>query len=202
MKESLRQQLEAASALLLDMDGTLLDSEPLYTQARGWAAEQMGFHYDDELARIGHGRKSSEFLDELRLRAGNDFDPSQFRQLQRQYRRDNNVDELIQFIPGAEALLEWVRDNNKPSALVTSSGRTHVDRMLVRFPLLQVLNHTITSDDVAHNKPHPAPYLMACKLLSVSPATAIAVEDSEPGMQSARTAGCQIIHVSDISNAF
>ncbi len=191
--ETLKQKLKTASALLLDMDGTLLDAEALYIQAREWAAEQMGFCYDAELIRIGHGRKSTAFLDELKSRAGSDFDVTTFQRLQMQYRRENNINAMIRYMPGAEALLKWLKSAGIPSALVTSSGRHHVDKMLVQFPLMQVIDEIVASDDVSHNKPHPEPYLIACQHLNLAPEDCIAIEDSQPGIDSALEAGCQVI---------
>ncbi|KAB1660182.1 HAD family phosphatase [Pseudoclavibacter chungangensis] len=96
--------------------------------------------------------------------------------------------------PGARELLVELRDAGVPSALVTNSFREMAEVVLAAIGV-DWLDAVVTGDDVAEGKPDPGPYLRAAELLGVRPGDCIAIEDSVPGLASARRAGAVTLGV-------
>lgn len=180
------------SALLLDMDGTLVDSEPYWmAEETALVAEHGGtWTHDDALSLVGNPLPvSAQALRD----AGVDLP------------LDTIVDRLLtgviaRFVadvpwrPGAHELLTEAARLHIPCALVTMSYASFADELLTRAPAGAIAT-AVTGDAVTHGKPHPEPYLTACDRLGVDPATALAVEDSVTGARSAVAAGVPTIAV-------
>jgi HAD superfamily hydrolase (TIGR01509 family) len=96
--------------------------------------------------------------------------------------------------PGARELLEALRAEGVPSALVTMSWRSLADAVVAALPD-GAFAVVVTGDEVAHGKPHPEPYRAAARLLGVEPEDCVAIEDSNTGAKSAVAAGCTVLCV-------
>lgn len=176
-------------ALLLDLDGTLVDSEPAHRAA--WRAffTARGWDVDDATyAALFVGRRGADvFASEPGPWSAHD--PHVL------------VDEVLSHLgpaasraaalPGAVELLTRVRDAGVRLALVTSAMRAWVDPALTAVLGLSpgAFDVEVTAESVGRGKPDPAPYAMACSLLGVEPQDAVAVEDSVSGIRSAVAAG-------------
>ncbi|WP_210502772.1 HAD family hydrolase [Nocardioides xinjiangensis] len=171
------------SAFLLDLDGTLVDSEPLHRAAyEAWFAHR-GWELPD-LAIFTGRRAEDVFAVEPGPWSG--LDPLELAR------------EVIPFIPddpptpvaGAHDLLVGARAAGVPLAIVTSAGPPWVERSLEAMSLtLESVDLVVTARDVADGKPHPAGYALACERLGVDPAAAVAAEDSPAGVRAALGAG-------------
>ncbi|MEU5152915.1 HAD-IA family hydrolase [Glycomyces sp. NPDC021274] len=180
-------------AVLLDMDGTLVDSDGAVERApsatlasrklalSAWAVE---YGVDPALALVNaHGSPAS--ITAARLRPDLDaaqVDTAAARQLELQY------DDLADVVPiaGAERLLTAFERIGMPWAVTSADDRLAKARLAaagIRPPLL------FTFEDVARGKPDPEGYLLAAKALGVDPAACLVVEDSEPGLAAGRAAG-------------
>jgi HAD superfamily hydrolase (TIGR01509 family) len=82
-----------------------------------------------------------------------------------------------------------------PLAVVSSSNRAHVERVLARAGVSHLVRHVVASEDTVQHKPDPTPYQEACRRLGVAPGLAAAVEDTATGASAARTAGLRTIGV-------
>lgn len=180
------------AAVLWDMDGTLVDTEPAWFAAEYALAARAGGHWDDDLARSLIGRDLLTSAGILREHLGL-AEPA-----------EDIVEELLDHVvasvaeaapwrPGAEALLRGLRTAGTPVALVTMSYRRLVDRVLEALDV--EFDAIVTGDVVEHGKPHPEPYLRAAAALGVDPADCLAIEDSETGSRSAEAAGCVVLSV-------
>jgi sugar-phosphatase len=180
----------AARALLLDMDGTLVDSDAVVERVwRDWAAER-GLDADDVL-RVTHGRQphaSMALLVPDRPAAENQADERRF--LARELA---DVDGVVA-VPGALALLGALRDLGLPHALVTSASAAlaRVRMAAAGLPLPPVL---VTSDRVTASKPDPEGFLVAAAALGRAPADCIVFEDSAAGIAAGIAAGMRVIGV-------
>jgi beta-phosphoglucomutase-like phosphatase (HAD superfamily) len=183
-------------AVIFDMDGLLLDSEPLYRVTWQTAASQMGCPIDDDLYAhfVGRGNDQAEEL--LRERFGDALPLEEFR---RRWRRD--WDERLDRAPlgrkaGAVELLDFLDDLGIPKGLATSSPRAIAIRCLgelaLRFAAIAC------GDEVVHSKPAPDLFLLASQRLGVAPVRCLVLEDSEAGVRSAVTAGMKVIIVPDL----
>jgi HAD superfamily hydrolase (TIGR01509 family) len=183
-------------AVIFDMDGLLLDSEPLYRVTWQTAAADLGCPIDDEFyARfVGRGNDEAEQL--LRERFG---DALPFEEFRERWRRD--WDQRLDASPpapkpGAIELLDALEKRGIPKALATSSPRVLALRCLgdlaSRFAALAF------GDEVEHSKPAPDLFLLASQRLGVAPADCLVLEDSEAGVRAARAAGMDVIMVPDL----
>lgn len=96
---------------------------------------------------------------------------------------------------GVEALVKECQAEGVALAIATSAPRDWVERHLSNLGLLTDFPVIVTVDDVGSAKPHPEPYMLACRLLAVDPERSVAIEDSPPGVQSAFAAGLYTVGV-------
>jgi HAD superfamily hydrolase (TIGR01509 family) len=180
-------------AVLFDMDGLLVDSEPLWFEVECSVMTRLDGRWseDDQKALIGGSlpRTVSYLLD----RAAR---PTSREEVARWL-----VDGMTSLLmsrplaarPGARELLAEVSAAGVPHALVTSSERPIMDAVLLRLGV--AFDATVCADDVAHGKPDPEPYLRAAELLGADPPSCVALEDSPNGVASAEAAGCRLVAV-------
>jgi HAD superfamily hydrolase (TIGR01509 family) len=179
-------------AVLLDLDGTLVDTEPYWVESQRLLVERFSVAWtaDDERALIGH---SMSYAADKLISSGVNLTRDEVIE----FRLAHVISRLEQHIPwqpGAQKLLQELRERDVPCALVTMSPRTMASAVISALPAGQ-FDATVTGSDCVHGKPHPEPYLQAMSLLGTSPEGAIAVEDSNPGVQSAENAGLNVLVV-------
>ena len=181
-------------AVIFDMDGLLLDSEPLYRMTWKAAGSSLGFPIDDVLYERFVGRGNAESEQVLARHFGEDFPLEEFRK-----RWSRDFDERLATIarkPGAIELLDALEKCGIPKALATSSPRVLALRCLgdlaSRFAALAF------GDEVSHSKPAPDLFLLASQRLGIAPADCLVLEDSEAGVRAARAAGMDVIMVPDL----
>jgi HAD superfamily hydrolase (TIGR01509 family) len=173
-------------AVLLDMDGTLVDSDAAVERAwRAWAAEHGA--EPEAVLEAAHGNPARDTLRRLLPEIGpEELEDEAARQLARE---TGDVSDVVPAV-GADALLAALERLGLPWAVVTSSGRGLAEARLraarLRPPLV------VTFDDVRAGKPDPEGYLRAARLLGVDPARALVVEDSPPGVAAGRAAGARV----------
>ena len=170
-------------AVLLDMDGTLLDTEKVYLESLISALAAFG--YDDGVVALCHamvGIPALECEAMLRDRYGEDFPLSQLRQAFNARR-----DEIL-----ASGL------PLKHGAIVTSSSRRTADQHLTLAGIRTRFETIVTRDDVTRGKPSPDLYLLAASRFGVKPEFCLAIEDSNPGVAAAHAAGAITLMVPDI----
>jgi HAD superfamily hydrolase (TIGR01509 family) len=183
------------AAVLWDMDGTLLDSEKLWDIPLFEAAERLGGELSLPTRAAMIGSNVPTTLDLLFADVGITPAPSLRADIAAFI--DKRMAEVfadpLPFQPGAVDALTMVRATGLPTALVTSTERSLTELALNTLGR-DYFDVTVCGDEVnGHNKPHPAPYLKAARLLNVNPTHSLAIEDSPTGVASAVTAGCTTI---------
>ncbi len=181
------------AAVLWDMDGTLVDTEPYWMRCEWALAEKYGGTWSEEhsLNLVGNDLLESGLY--IREHMGIDREPAEI------------VEELLDGViaqievavpwrPGAVDLLADLRARGVPCALVTMSYRRFVEPVLDALPA-GTFAAVVTGDAVARGKPYPDPYLKAARLLGADPAACLAIEDSNTGARSAVAAGCTVLCV-------
>jgi HAD superfamily hydrolase (TIGR01509 family) len=181
-------------AVIFDMDGLLLDSEPLYRVTWKAAAADLGFPIDNVLYERFVGRGNLEAEQILREHFGDAFPLDEFH---KRWSRDfENRLATMATKPGAIELLVALEKRDIPKALATSSPRVLALRCLgdlaSRFAALAF------GDEVSHSKPAPDLFLLAAQRLGIAPADCFVLEDSEAGVRAARAAGMDVIMVPDL----
>ena len=185
----------AIKAVLLDMDGTLFDSESFYKSLWQDTAREFGIILTDKAYQrfIGaHFEQCKGYIQEL---GGANFALDDFLTVMAEREESSPVPPMK---PGAVALLQWLRQQNMTTALVTSSPLDMVERYFEPLGGTAIFDLVISGDHVSNFKPHPEPYQMACDELGLHPVQTLAVEDSNNGARSALAAGCPTIVIADI----
>jgi HAD superfamily hydrolase (TIGR01509 family) len=175
-------------AVLWDLDGTIVDSEPYWLLSEQRLVEEFGGEWSeaDGFALIGSGLpNAAAFLQ----RKGVDLPIDVIIQ-----RMVDEVDEMsarqIPWRPGARELLHSIHEAGIPQVMVTMSYRSTAHFMA---DSLGVFAGVISGQDVTHSKPHPEPYHLGAGLVGVSAKDCVALEDSGPGSASAVAAGAVTI---------
>jgi len=186
------EPFERPAAVLWDMDGTIVDTEPYWMAAEVRLVEAFGHRWttEDAMQLVGSGLEGSA---EILQRAGVDLPIDEI--------VDRLTDEVLAQIdievpwrPGARELIHSLKDAGVPIALVTMSLR----RMALRVAGAigdDVFDVVIAGDDVTEPKPHPEPYLAAAAALGVDIHGCVALEDSQFGLASAISSGAAAIGV-------
>jgi len=186
-------------AVLWDMDGTIVDTEPYWIAAEYDIVESHGGTWSDDHARALVG---SDLLDSgryMRLHGGVDREPHEIVEMLLD-RVVEGIRREVPWRPGARELLADLRAVPVPTALVTMSWRRFAREVVEALPAGS-FDAVVVGDDVEQGKPHPEPYLLAARRLGVDPAECLAIEDSPTGVASALAAGCTVVavpHVVDV----
>lgn len=183
------------AAVLWDMDGTLVDTEPCWLAAESRLAAEHGLTWTDEdsLAMIGlHLPRAAEVLQEHGVDLPADVIV------------DRLLDTVVEMVedhatwqPGALELLASLRAAGVRCALVTMSYRRFTETVVARAPEGS-FDVVVTGDEVEQGKPHPEPFLRAAEALGVDIADCVAIEDSVPGVAAALASGARTLGVQHI----
>jgi HAD superfamily hydrolase (TIGR01509 family) len=184
---------ESPAAVLWDMDGTLVDTEPYWIESEFELVEAYGGKWSTEHALNLVGNDLIESGRYIREHGGIELEPADIVEelLDRVVAR---VEQQVPWRPGAVELLADLRAHDVRCALVTMSYRRFVAPILAGLPE-DTFEVVVTGDTVTHGKPHPEPYLTAAAVLGVDPARTLAIEDSNTGARSAEAAGCTVLVV-------
>ncbi|HUR73405.1 MAG TPA: HAD family phosphatase [Sporichthya sp.] len=184
------------AAVLWDMDGTLVDTEPYWIECEYALVESYGGTWSDELA---HAQVGNDLIDTGRALAehgGVPLDPSEI--------VDRLLDGVVERVrahlpwrPGAQELLDELHALRIPCALVTMSWRRFAEAVVDALPAGRFAA-VVTGDEVERPKPFPDPYLVAARLLGQEPADCVAIEDSPKGVASAVAAGVPTLAIQNV----
>ncbi len=180
-------------AVLFDMDGTLVDTEPYWIAAEYALVESFGGTWTDEQAHSLVGNALLESGRYLRDHGGVELEPSVI--------VDRLLDDVVRaatesmpWRPGAQRLLTDLAAQGVPCAMVTMSYERLAFTVSEHLPD-GAFAAIVTGDQVSDGKPHPEAYLTAAARLGVDPTRCVAIEDSPTGIASAEAAGCVIVAV-------
>jgi HAD superfamily hydrolase (TIGR01509 family) len=185
-------------AVIFDMDGLMLDTEPIYKIAWQKAAIECGRSIPEELYfdLIGRTRLDGENI--LRAAFGPDFSLEAFRAACQRCEAAAFGERLPSKKPGLDDLLDFLDSQRVPKAVATSTERERAIDQLGGLGLLDRFNVIATGDEVLNGKPAPDLFLLAAQRLGMAPAECLALEDSEAGVVAAHRAGMQVYLVPDL----
>ncbi|OPF71836.1 hydrolase [Streptomyces antioxidans] len=186
----------ALQGVLLDMDGTLVDTEGIWWDAEVSIFAELGHALAEEYRQVvvgGPMSRSAQFLieatgAEIALAELTGLLNSRFTEL---------IDGTVPLLPGARRLLTELAAHSIPTALVSASHRRVMDRVL-RSLGPEHFALTVAGDDVERTKPHPDPYLLAAAGLAAEPGRCVVIEDTDTGVRAAEAAGCRVIAVPSV----
>ena len=184
------------AAVLWDMDGTLIDSEPLWLSAENEMLERYGIEMSEEVHRrlIGSGlTAAAEYFREL----GVPLSVAEILQEWVERVGEGLVEGSVIWRPGARELLGSLAEAGIPCALVTMSLRDLADLTVALLPD-GTFAAIVAGDEVEHEKPHPDPYLRGAAALGVEIDRCLAIEDSPTGLRSAYASGAVTVGVPNL----
>ena len=183
----------AITAVVLDMDGVLIDSEQLWDEVREQLARERGGRWHERAQADMMGMSSTEWSRYMHDVIGLPEPPDEInaevvRRLLARYR------ESLPLMPDAVEAVERLAAR-WPLGLASSSNREVIDTVLELAGIAHLFRATVSSEEVEHGKPAPDVYLEAARLLGIDPTSCAAVEDSANGIRSARAAGMRVIAI-------
>ena len=187
-------------AFLFDLDGVLIDSEPLHGQA--W--KETAAHFDLNLSytqiKLLRGRRRIDCANEIVKLIPKTIKSEDVLRIHKPISKRFML--AAQAMPGSESLVKTCHQNNIPMALVTSSSSESLKIKTARHKWVDLFSIQVLGDDklLAKGKPAPDPYLLAAEKLNIAPQECWAVEDSIAGVSSALKAGCFVLFLKDIND--
>jgi HAD superfamily hydrolase (TIGR01509 family) len=182
-------------SVVFDLDGVLIDSEPVFEEAAKRLLERRGLVWAPEVAHAMMGTPAKEAFAFFR-------EHYQLLESIEELAAESSVDFYaaigegrIPLMAGVVDLLDQLQQNGTPIAIATSSSRSYVDRVLAAHGLLGRFGFVLTCEDVDLGKPHPEVYEKAAKRMGHSPEFMIVLEDSVNGVSAAKAAGAKCIAV-------
>jgi len=188
----------AIGAVVFDMDGLMLDTEPLYKAAWQQATSELGWELTDAAYLRLVGLREEESERELVAAFGPRFALDTFRRRWPELFRAAVAGDGITIKDGLIELLAFVEQRRLTMAVATSSHRSYAELSLRRAGLDGRFAIVVTGDESARAKPAPDIYLEAARRLGVAPARCVAIEDSDHGILAARAAGMVPLLVPDL----
>ena len=181
-------------AYLFDLDGTLVNSEPLKGKAIAFTCKHYGKEVDYHIYNKVMGQSWSQVTQYFFGQAGIspnqvEFD-SHFKRFYQKLLLEN-----LSLNQGADKFIAQAVLQQKRCAIVSSSARWMVDHILSALDLDRYMEVIVSREDVNHHKPHPESYLKALNALQLSAKQALVFEDTESGLEAANMAECDIIAV-------
>ncbi|MEU6508143.1 MULTISPECIES: HAD family phosphatase [unclassified Streptomyces] len=184
-------------AVLLDMDGTLVDTEGFWWDVEVEVFAALGHTLDESWRHVvvgGPMTRSAGFLIEA---TGADVTLAELTTLLNEGFEDR-IGRALPLMPGAARLLAELHEQAVPTALVSASHRRIIDRVLGMLGP-QYFALSIAGDEVSRTKPYPDPYLLAAAGLGADPARCAVVEDTTTGVAAAEAAGCRVVAVPSVA---
>ncbi|MGD1224794.1 MULTISPECIES: HAD family hydrolase [Streptomyces] len=187
----------ALQAVLLDMDGTLVDTEGFWWDVEVEVFKALGHTLDESWRHVvvgGPMTRSAGFLIEA---TGADIPLAELTVLLNDGFEDR-IGHSLPLMPGAARLLAELAAHEIPTALVSASHRRIIDRILGSLGP-QYFALSVAGDEVERTKPFPDPYLLAAAGLGADPARCAVVEDTATGVAAAEAAGCRVVAVPSVA---
>jgi HAD superfamily hydrolase (TIGR01509 family) len=181
-------------AVVLDIDGLMVDTEPISRLAWDRVLERYGRILDDDL----HTRIIGYRIDESVIMIIDEYDipasPAEIKQLKK-VEYDQILAHGVPVMPGLYDLVAAINRNGLPWAVATSSPHAHAQEILQQLELSDSCAAIAGGDEVPHGKPAPDIYLLAAKRLGIPPQNCLALEDSPPGCRAALAAGMMTLAI-------
>ena len=189
-------------AILIDLDGTITDTESVYQKNWLIAAKKLGYDFftrEDALSLRSAWRPYGKKL--MANRFGDKLDLDKLAGLTTEMTIEELKREGTALKPYAREFLEEIRKYNLKVVLVSATRMDIVRWRLSEVGLSDAFDEVVSAHGTKRGKPYPEPYLFACDEIGVAPEETIAVEDSPNGAESAIAAGCNTVMVPDLTEA-
>jgi beta-phosphoglucomutase len=186
---------EDTFAVIFDMDGVIVDSNPYHQIALKKFCEQHGYQLSDEYLKAKiFGRTNADWLGELFQGKLTEEQIRDYEHEKEQLFRDIYAPQ-IKPLNGLIGFLYHLRDHQVPCAIATSAPKSNVDFVLDKIQIGDFFQTIIHGNMIKRSKPHPEIYQKTLEILGFSPQHIIVFEDSLSGVESASRAGCKVVGI-------
>lgn len=186
-------------AVIFDLDGLIVDSEPVHRRAFHILLKRHGIAYEFDVAEYGQcfvGIPVKDNMDYLKTRFGLTASPEELlRDREAIYEALLTEPANLVPMPGVFAVMDHLQARGLPLAVATGSPRSQGEIILRGLGIAPRLRAFVAGSDVPRTKPAPDVYVRAAAELGVAPAQCLALEDSATGVTAARAAGMRVIAV-------
>ena len=174
-------------ALIFDMDGTLVDSEPLHLSAYQSVLARHDQEFSEEENRKYLGQKDLEMASDLISRRGLTLSPRDLVSA-----KDEEFFSMVTKAPPMAGVMETLEEAKREGlrlAVASSSNMQTVELIIRSLGIIDYFEHLITGDQVANGKPAPDIFLLAAERMEVKPQECLVLEDTDAGVHAAKRAG-------------
>lgn len=177
--------------VFFDLDGVIIDSEPIHAKAKRFTLDEFDVAYRDSVFDEFTGQTDEDFFKYVAAEAGL---RKHFWRLLLQRKNELFVDLLPEMKPvdGFPLFFRRVKKDGMKTVLVSSTSRYTLGLIDAFFNVTRLFDLLVTENDTVRHKPHPEPYLMALERLPASREDTVVIEDSPNGILSAKQAGCKV----------
>jgi HAD superfamily hydrolase (TIGR01509 family) len=193
----LSRQPSGLQAVLLDMDGTLVDTEDFWWEAEAGLLAEYGHTLTAQDREVVVGGPMGRVVDYLLAVSGVPLTADRFGRMIND-RFVELVGRGVPLRPGARKLLDELAAEKIPTALVSASHRRIIDLVLQTLGA-DCFAFSVAGDEVERTKPFPDPYLLAAARLGADPVRCVVVEDAPTGVRAGEAAGCRVVAVPSVT---
>ena len=181
-------------AFIFDMDGVVIDSEPLHSRVKMETFAHFGLPFEEgDLAQYMGRTSDAIFSDVLKREHRTDVSVQEITNYKHAHYLELAVGGALSPIPGSLDLIRRLQAAGVPLALATSSWRRVVDAILQQFDLTEAFSSVISGSELPKSKPDPAIYRLSAEALDVDPRACVVLEDTSAGVAAAKGAGMYCI---------
>ncbi len=193
----MKLDLKQYKAFILDLDGTLIDSEKYHAEAFAYAIRTLsGYEISETERREFFESHTNTFVPILSKRHGLTVDAADVLQCKRDH---VNAHFRVEVFPQAIHFIRKWKGRTR-LALASNSPKSFVRNALVEGRMIDLFEAVHTADDVVNRKPDPEIYVLTLKSLGLTPAEVLAFEDSPAGVIAAKAAGCPVVMIENGSH--
>ena len=182
-------------AFIFDMDGVIIDSEPLHSRVKLETLKKYGLDFSESRLSYYMGRATKELFGDAAREAGRtDLDIGEMVDYKHAaYLEHLRNDDTVQPITGVRELIAALKAKHIPIGLASSAGQVVIDAVLKKFVLEDSFAAILSGAELKRSKPNPEIYLLTAKRLNVAPADCTVLEDAASGIAAAKAAGMYCI---------
>ena len=180
-------------ALVFDMDGVIIDSEPLQAEIAVHVLKKLGGNPQPREFYEFIGVRNEEMWTILKERHNIKESVKEILEIHQDYKKKRFSEADVETVEGIPELIKEAKSRGLRIALATSSPRFLAEHILKKFDLYKYFNVLVTADHITHSKPDPEIYIKAAQFLGVKPEECIAIEDAHFGVKAAKAAGMKCI---------
>ena len=180
--------------VIFDMDGVIVDTEPVHHYAYNQHFEQLNIEVNAEMYASFTGNSTKNIFERLKIQFNLAEEVNALVETKRNLFNDAfDSKEDLYLLDGVEDLIKDLYDNGMQLVLASSSATVTINRVFNRFGLHKYFTHIVSGEDFPKSKPHPAIFLRAAELANTPVENCIVIEDSTNGIMAAKAAGIYCI---------